>query len=109
MLGRASEARALLENVDAVRLHDYQCEYWLTLAFVHRASQSLNDCETALHNAEQTVVRASSERNVEFAWAELHRARGDVTRALAHYEAGAKHPWRWQGGGRTSQLENAAR
>lgn len=98
MLGRAGEARALLENVDAVQLYEYQCEYWLTLAFVHRESQSLDDCEAALHNADQTVVRAASERNLAFHGAELHRARGDVTRALAHYEAGARHRWRWQGG-----------
>ncbi|MGV3623544.1 MAG: tetratricopeptide repeat protein, partial [Archangium sp.] len=75
-----------------------ECELWLTRAFVHRKRGAVDACESALHHASRTAVRASSKRNLEFEWAELHRARGDFPRALAHYEAAAKHHWRWQGG-----------
>lgn len=95
---QAQEALRLLEGVEPIALYEYQCEYWLTLAYAQRTLGDLDACEAALRNATDSIVRASSSRNVEFAWAELHRARGDTGRALARYEAGAKHVWRWQGG-----------
>lgn len=98
LLNRHDEALATLRDADVDALLDYRCEYWLTLAFVQRNRNALDDCEAALHAAAKVAVRASSRRNLEFQWAELHRARGDVSRALAHYEAAARHPWRWQGG-----------
>lgn len=97
-LSRPHEALAELSPVEPIELYDFQCEYWLTLAYAQRSLGDLDACEAALRNATDSIVRASSSRNVEFAWAELHRARGDTDRALARYEAGAKHAWRWQGG-----------
>lgn len=97
-LGRSTEALETLKPVKPAVLLKYECEYWMTLAFVERSLMKLDDCEAALHSASKVATRASSQRNLKFAWAELHRARGDVSRALAHYDAGAKHVWRWQGG-----------
>lgn len=97
-LDQHDEARKLLSGIGPQSLHVYRCEYWLTLARIEMRAGSLDACEDALLTATKVAQRASSRRNVEFHWAELHRARGDFTRALKHYGAGATHLWRWQGG-----------
>lgn len=96
--GAQQEALGLLEDVDVESLGPYQCEYWLTLAFAFLKASELERCESALREANTCAVRASSQRNVEFLRASLHQARGDTTAALTHFEAAARHRWRWQGG-----------
>lgn len=97
-LNRLEEARERLRPLNVNVLAREKCEVMLTTALVQLKEAALDDCEVSLHSASKTAELAPEKRDVEFAWAELWRARGDMPRALTHYQDAAKHTWRWQGG-----------
>ncbi len=97
--GRGAEALALLEQVDRQSLPRV---YWSEVAFTHAATLlavgRYDEAEREARAGLECARRASSTRNGWFLLGRIALAAGRLDEALRHFEAGATHPYKGQGG-----------
>jgi tetratricopeptide (TPR) repeat protein len=97
--GRGAEALALLEQVERRSLPRV---YWSEVAFTHAAALlaagRYDEAEREARVGLERACRASSTRNAWFLLGRIALAAGRLDEALGHFETGAAHPYKGQGG-----------
>ena len=99
-LGRPAEAREQLERTKRQRglLGPFEAEWHFSAFAVAFAERNWVVAEAALDDAERVAVRGTTKRNLHFLRGRLAFARGELERALGHFEEGGRHVYRCQGG-----------
>ncbi|MFZ5439182.1 MAG: tetratricopeptide repeat protein [Myxococcota bacterium] len=99
-LGRFAEARAELTAMEGKQrlLGPFEAEWYFSSFAVALAAKDWALAERELERAARVAVRGSTKRNLHFLRGRLDFARGDLEAACRHFEAGAAHAYRWQGG-----------
>lgn len=99
MQERAAPARAALALAHEEDLPiDFRSEYHYAQAFVLIAEGDYSGARRAVHRGESLVIRSSSQRNALFLRGRIALKEGRPEEALKHFEAGARHVFRGQGG-----------
>jgi tetratricopeptide (TPR) repeat protein len=97
--GRGSEALGLLAQVERQSLPRV---YWSELAFTHAAALlavgRYDEAEREARVGLERACRVSSTRNGLFLLGRIALTAGRLDEALGHFEAGAAHPYKGQGG-----------
>jgi tetratricopeptide (TPR) repeat protein len=96
---RAASARAMFALAHEQDLPiDFRSEYHYAEAFVLFAEGDYAGARRATQGGEALAVRASSQRNALFLLGRITLQEGRLEEALEHFEAGARHVFRGQGG-----------
>lgn len=97
--GRGAEALATLEPLDRRCLpRVYWSEVAFTRAAVLKVLQRYDEAEKEAREGLALARRVSSTRNGLFMLGHIARAAGRLEEAARHFEAGASHPYKGQGG-----------
>jgi tetratricopeptide (TPR) repeat protein len=97
--GEAGEALRFIESVDAQLLPaEYRAEVHYTRAFALSRAGEHEAAERTARQGAALATRASSIRNGVFLLGTLACAREDFEAAVVHFELGASHSYRGQGG-----------
>ncbi|WP_146209767.1 tetratricopeptide repeat protein [Vitiosangium sp. GDMCC 1.1324] len=98
--GRGAEALAAMDQLDR---RDLPRVYWSEVAFtraaVLRVLQRYDEAEKSAREGLSLARRAASTRNGLFMLGQIALAAGRLEEAARHFEAGASHPYKGQGGG----------
>jgi tetratricopeptide (TPR) repeat protein len=103
--GEGERARHVLTELDPKPLSPYYAaEVHFTRAAVELSCGRFEVARTLAELGVAHSVRRSSERNGQFLLGKIELARGDLAKALTHYEAGRAHLYRRQGGASLGEL-----
>jgi len=98
-LGEGERARSVLSGLNSRPLSPhYAAEIHFTRAAVELCCGQLDAAVVEANLGLTRAVRSSSERNGRFLLGKIEMARGELTRAVSHYEAGRAHRYQRQGG-----------
>jgi tetratricopeptide (TPR) repeat protein len=99
MQDRAASARVMFALAHEQDLPiDFRSEYHYAEAFVLLAERDNAGARRATQRGEALAIRASSQRNALFLLGRISLQEGRPEEALEHFEAGARHVFRGQGG-----------